>query len=52
MYLEYKSHIPGIPALLIIHTEDGSVLTNNGRGNVEKQGIDALETWQTMLSMK
>ena len=44
-YLEYKEHIQGIPALLILHPEDGTVLTNNGRGHIEKHGLEALETW-------
>jgi hypothetical protein len=42
--LELKEHIQGAPCLLVF-TNDGKLITKNGRGQVEKLGTAAVNKW-------
>lgn len=37
-------NIQGIPALIVIK-KDGTVVSENGRGDVEKKGVNAYKDW-------
>lgn len=39
-----KYGIQGIPALVVIK-KDGTIVTENGRGDVEKKGVNAFKDW-------
>ncbi|CAD8203208.1 unnamed protein product [Paramecium octaurelia] len=52
VYYEYKKHIQGVPCLLILNPNNGQVITNQGRGTVEKEGQGAFEKWLTQMSFK
>ncbi|CAD8119460.1 unnamed protein product [Paramecium sonneborni] len=52
VYNEYKKHIQGIPCLLILNPNNGLVITNQGRGTIEKEGQGAFEKWLTQMSFK
>ncbi|KAM3128535.1 hypothetical protein pb186bvf_019378 [Paramecium bursaria] len=52
IYLEYKQHVPGFPCLLIINPNNSQVITNQGRGMIEKEGKEAFQKWLTKMSFK
>jgi len=61
LYFEYKDLIQGntfiysslgIPCLIILNPNNGAVVTNQGRGMIEKEGHEAFSKWVTKMSFK
>ena len=43
-----KFEITGIPALVLLK-KDGSLASKNGRNDVQQQGPEIWETWETLV---
>lgn len=61
LYFEYKQYIPGntphlpplgIPTLIIINPNNAVYITNEGRGMIEKEALNAFDKWLTAMSFK
>lgn len=42
----------GIPCLIIINPNNSVYITNEGRGMIEKDGVNAFDKWLTAMSFK
>lgn len=51
-YLEFKQQIVGIPCLLVLNPNDGSLISKNGRGQIQKFATDAFDKWVGIAALK